>query len=118
MYAGSAKSLARTAGSIPGIAKLVGRSAYRTADGEFSLHLESSLRADGSSRVEILLGRTMLDPDSPFVGNYNQWPNRVGLVFEANNLRYNTSTDIGVIRTSLNSLVDAALQNRLIGGEI
>jgi hypothetical protein len=117
-YSGSPKSLARAAGTIPGVTKVLGRSAYRTADGEFTLHLENSLRADGSSRSEVLLGRTMLDPDSPFQGNYNLWANRVGLIFEANSLRVNTSTDVSLIRASLDSLVNTALTGRLIGGEI
>jgi hypothetical protein len=60
----------------------------------------------------------MLDPDSPFQGNYNLWANRVGLIFEANSLRVNTSTDVSLIRASLDSLVNTALTGRLIGGEI
>jgi hypothetical protein len=117
VYSGSSKSLARAAGTIPGVVKVMGRSVYKTADGEYSLHVENARRADGSSRAEILLGRTMLDPDSPFVGNYNLWSNRVGLIFESNDLKVNTNTDIGLLRASLLTLVDSTLQGRLIGGE-
>jgi hypothetical protein len=116
-YSGSPKALARSAGSIPGVVKVLGRSVYRTADGEFSIHTENSRRADGSSRAEILFGRTMLDPDSPFSGNYGLWPNRVGLIFEVNDLRVNSSTDIGLLRAGLLTLVDSTLQGRLVSGE-
>lgn len=116
-YDGSAKSLPRVSGARPGIKKELSKTSYRTPNGEFGVYITQSLMADGVKRAEIILERVTLDPDGPFEGQYSPLPNRVGLVFEVNDLRFATSTDLSLIRSALDSLVDATLMDRLVGGE-
>lgn len=116
-YNSSVKSLARTGPSASGVKRVLSKTGYNTADGEFRVNVTQSLLGNGSERAEILLTRLQLDPDGPFTGNYVELPNSVGLVFETNQLKYNASTDIPLLQAALTTLVDATLRGRLIGGE-
>lgn len=117
-YNGSSKSLARVGTSVLSPGKTVSSSHYSTADEEFSLYIRETWKAaEMMRRFEVTLGRTQLDVDGPFVGAYSAFPNRFGFIYEANSLRYATSTDIPLLKTALTSLVDAAFQGRILGGE-
>jgi len=117
-YNSVAKTLPRAHALRAGVRKRVGSSTYVTADQEFSAFITQELLADGSSRAEILFGRSAPDPDgNPFTDSYQALPNRFGLVYETNKFRYATATDIPLLRSSLTSLVNTALELRLIGGE-
>jgi len=117
-YNGSAKNLPRSAGFRPGPRKELAKTVYKTSDAEFGLYITQSLLPQGVKRCEILLERVALDPDGPFAGSYDRYPNRFGFVMEVNSLRYNTTTDLGLLRTALDSLVNPAMQARLVGGEV
>lgn len=118
-YNSAAKSLPRVTGQRPGPRRELGKSKYSTPEGEFSVYITRTQMADDVTRSEILLERITQDSDTdPFNGDWRPLPNRVGLVFEVNDLRYATSTDISLLRTALLALVDSTLQGRLIGGEL
>jgi len=118
-YNSVAKSLPRASGILPGVRREIGSSFYRDSAGEFLAKTSTSLLADNSVRSEILLGRLNPDPDSdPFNAGSTRLPNYVGLVFIANDSRWNTSTDVPLLRTALLSFVDSTLQGRLIAGEV
>jgi hypothetical protein len=116
-YSGSNKSLARVAGFKPGLARTIATQRYATPDGEFEAFVSQSTMGGGIVRSELMLGRTAPDPDSPFVGRWDPWSNRIGVCYEANSLRFNTAVDVPLLRTALLTLVDTTLQSRLIGGE-
>lgn len=115
-YNGTAQSLARVSDtSGPVVKAWLGRTAFRTADGEFKVFITKNRTDDGCFRVEVLLERTQSDSD-PFNG-ITRTPNRVGLVFEVNSLKYNTDVDIDRLRSALDAFVDPTIQSRLIAGE-
>lgn len=117
-YNSVAKSLPRASAPRVGVSKQTGAGSYATSDGEFSVFTTLSLLGSQGFRSEILLGRTAPDTDGPFIGNYQLYPNRVGLVYEYNSLRIATAVDIPLLRTALLSLVDSTFQSRLIAGEL
>jgi hypothetical protein len=117
-YNSVAKSLARTTGTRSGVSKQLGHNVYGTADGEFQVFVTQSSLANQGVRSEILLSRTSLDADGPFAGNFDLYPNRVGLVYEVNSLRVATAVDVPLLRSALLSLVDSTFQSRLIAGEL
>lgn len=117
-YNGAVKTLARLGRvSRPGVAKTLMTNVYGTADEEFSVYITESNMGGNVRRFEIILERTQLDSDGPFVGNYIPLPNRFGFVYEVNSLKYNTATDVALLRTALSSLVDTTFQTRILGGE-
>jgi hypothetical protein len=116
-YSGSGKSLARVAGFKPGLARTMTAQRYATPEGEFEAFVSQATMGGGLVRSELMLGRTPPDPDSPFVGRWDPWSNRVGISFEVNSPRYNTAVDIPLLRTALLTLVDTTFQSRLIAGE-
>lgn len=116
-YSGSGKSLARVAGFKPGLARTIATQRYATPDSEFEAFVSQATMGGDMIRSELMLGRTAPDPDSPFAGRWDPWPNRIGLCYEVNSPRYGTAVDIPLLRTALLSLVDTAFQSRLIAGE-
>lgn len=110
-YNGSAKTLNRV--SVTGDSSI-----YATSDREFLMTIRFSTTADGLVRREILFGRNAPDPTpDPFSGGPASVPNRVGLVFETNPNRFESSTDIPLLRSAIQAFVDTTLQGRIIGGE-
>jgi hypothetical protein len=117
-YNSVAKSIPRASAFKVGPRKRIGIGTYVTADQEFSVFTTQDLLSDKSQRAEILLGRSAPDPDSnPFTDSYSALPNRFGLVYETNSLKYASATDIPLLRSALLSLVNTAFELRLIGGE-
>ena len=117
-YNSVGKSLPATGSFEPAVGRLINSRRYATSDSQFEVFTSSWINGD-VVRTEITLRRTTPDPDSdPFTGNTPALPNSVGLVFEANTLRYATSVDIPLLRTALLALVDSTLQGRLIAGEL
>lgn len=117
-YNGNAKSLPRLGSDSPVPGRIVQSRRYATPDGEFEVSTSVLSNDADVTRVEILLTRAAPDNDAdPFNGLWRRLPNSVGLVYEVNNLHFNTSTDIPLLRTALLALVDSTLQGRLIGGE-
>jgi hypothetical protein len=92
-------------------------SLFGSSDGEFQMFMSEAELGGNMRRFEVLLERTQQDPDGPFTGSYFSLPNRFGFVYEINPFRYNTSTDIPLLRTALNTLVDSTFQGRILGGE-
>jgi len=118
-YNGGAVSLPRASGLRPGVRREIGRSIYRSSTGEFTVFTTRSLLSDGTTRVEIILERVAQDADSnPFTGDWKRLPNRFGFVYEVNDLAYASGTDIGLLRTALDSFVTSTVQNRLVAGEL
>jgi len=117
-YNSVAKNLPRAITSRSGVSKQTGASSYVTADGEFQVFTTQSLLGTQGTRSEITLGRITPDPDGPLTGSYDLYPNRFGLIYETNSLRYATAVDVPLLRTALLSLVDASFQTRLIAGEV
>lgn len=118
-YNSVAKSLPRSSGRLPGEVRLLGTQMYADSAGEFVAKTTRSLLADGSNRVEFLLGRTNPDTDSdPFNAGSTRLPNYVGIVYITNSSLWNTSVDVPLLRTALLSFVDSTLAGRLIGGEL
>jgi hypothetical protein len=116
-YNGSAKSLPAITGSTGlDLDRLLGSRKYATADGEFTVATRQGVRRDGNYQGEIHLIRTALETDvnTAFSGSFM---NSVGLVYGVNPYRAGTSVDIPLIRAALLSLVDPALQGRILGGE-
>lgn len=113
---GSAKTLPRAGGYVPGIARRLSQTNYRDSTDEYFARITQSVRADGGMLAEFILGRTTPDPDpDPFLGY--RGTNYVGLVVSAELARISTGTDIPLLRTALNTFVDSTMLNRLIGGE-
>jgi hypothetical protein len=89
-----------------------------TADGQFTLQIVSYPTEDGLVRRDIILERKTPDPTpDPFNGAPGWVANRFGLSFVTNPNRFETSTEIPLLRTALLALVDSTLQSRLIGDE-
>jgi len=110
-YNGSAKSLTRV--SVSG-----GNTLYRTSDGEFEVSISHSPTADGLIRHEITLTRIAPDPTPADVfDNYSRLPNRFEMAFATNSYRAGSATDLPLLRTALQALVDSSFQTRLVGGE-
>lgn len=92
-------------------------STFVTSDGQFQCFITETERED-SVVFEVSLERVEQDADgNPFTGSWSRLPNRVGFVFEVNKLRYNTSTDLPLLQSALQSLVDGPFRNRIINGE-
>lgn len=98
-----------------GVSRMVGSSAFATADGEYSVIMREYTVGRDVRRFEVILERQQVDTD-PFNGKVSI-PNRVGFVFEVNNLKYNTSTDLPLLQQAIIDLCDTAFVNRLIIGE-
>jgi hypothetical protein len=110
-YNGSAKSLVR-------ISQDIDSTIYATSDGEFWMQIRNSLTRDGLTRREVLLERRAPDPTpDPFSGGPASVSNRFGLIFETNLNRFESSTDIPLLRTALLAYVDSTLQGRILAGE-
>lgn len=117
-YDGVSQSLARLGRTTrPGISRMTDTSVYGSADGEFQMFISEAEMSGSLRRFEISLERTEQDSDGPFTGNWSYLPNRFGLVYEINPFRYNTVTDVPLLRAALDNLVDATFQGRIIGGE-
>lgn len=117
-YNASVQNLARVGTeNRAGIAKVKGTSTFRTADGQFSVYITESLLGTGMRRFEVILERIQQDSDGPFVGSWLPLPNRFGYVFEINDLRYNTATDLPLLQAAIVDLVDGPFRDRLVAGE-
>lgn len=110
-FDGNAKSLARL--SYGGTGR-DNSARFRSSNGEFALTI-SEYSSANVVRVEILLERATVDTD--LSNGFQYLPNRFGFVYEFDRSQYNTSVDIPLLRSALNTFVDSALQVRLIGGE-
>jgi hypothetical protein len=88
---------------------------YSTPDREFEIKISKYRTGEGVNRYEVILGR--VTPDTSIFDGNTSLPNRVGLVYEVNDLMYATSVDIPLLRTALLALVDSTLQGRIVGGE-
>jgi len=117
-YDGNAKSLPRGHAHRAGPIRVLGKSSYVGYDEEFAVYTQRAQLGGDVTRSEIILERVTPDPDDPFTGNYLRLPNRVGLVFEVNNFRYATETDVPLLRAALDSLVTSTIASRLISGEL
>lgn len=105
-YDGVVNSLPRTSGLPLVRDKLIAHQSYNTAERTLDVKTSVSQFRDGR-RFQISLGHASI---SGFPGN------RVGLVFDVYDV--NGEADITNLRSALLSLVDAALQQRLLDGEI
>lgn len=119
-YNGSAKSLPRAAFEQTGVSRLVNSQSYVTSNGEFAVTTAAYAVGKNDVRVEILLHRILPDSDTnPFNGiNGEGFGNSFGFVLVMNKYRYETATDLPLLRTALSSFVDSTLLSRLIGGEL
>lgn len=118
-YNGSSKTLPRASRFVPGVAKLLGRSSYGTADGEFVAQSSASLMSDGTTRSEILLGRIQQDDDAnPFTGGWTSVPNYFGMVYVCNRYKLNSAVDIPLLRTALGSYLTTSVELKLMNGEL
>lgn len=115
--ASSSKSLPRVAPGKPGAPAVeTARSSYRTASGDFEIEISQSSLPNGNVRSSIILHKRYLDTE-PNDGQTPDVTNAVGLIFESNKWRYNTTADIADLRTALLALVDATFTGRLTAGE-
>lgn len=119
-YSGSAKSLPRAAFEQKGVSRLVNSNSYVTSNGEFAVTTAAYAVGKNDVRVEIILHRILPDSDTdPFNGiNSEGFGNSFGFVLVMNKYRYETATDLPLLRTALSSFVDSTLLGRLIGGEL
>lgn len=117
-YNSAVKNLPRSSASPAEERRLLARMTYVTPDREFSVKTERYAEGRSAVRSELVLTRVAPDPDGPFVGSYRELPNSFGIVLVSNINGYNTSVDIPLLRSAVLSLVDPALQSRLIGGEV
>lgn len=118
-FDGNAVSLPRAIGAQrAGIKRIISASQYSVANGEFTMIIQHSELGDGMRRAEVLLERTVQDGDSnPFTGDWKRLPNRFGVVFETNNLFYNTDIDIPDLRAALLAFLTDPISDRIMGGE-
>jgi len=111
-YSGSAKSLPRVRASSEG-------ATYRTADGEFEVIISDlpPIVAGREFRL-ISLGRVLPDltPTDVF-DTYREIKNTFGYFYQFDSTRAGLSSDIGNIRTALDSFVTSTYQGRIISGE-
>jgi len=114
---GSARTLPRSSGYFPGLRKSLSVTDYRDSADEYFARIRQSIRADGGTHAEFILGRTNPDPNpDPFLVGY-RGTNYVGLVVSGDLARISTNTDIPLLRTALNTYIDSTLLSRLLGGE-
>lgn len=98
------------------VGQMVGRSTYRTPEGDYACEIKRFLTGDDSSRIEILFTRTHSDAN-PFDGGVATVRNSFGFVLEVNDFQYNTLTDISYLREICDTFVDATMIDRLLAGE-
>jgi len=95
---------------------------YQTSDGEFMVSIRtlqhSNAKGTPSNRVSVVLTRWVVDSTDPAFTKMRDPANSVGLIFETDNLRTESSVDIPLLRTALLSFVDSTLQGRLLAGEM
>lgn len=116
-YNGNAKSLPGVTGSTGlDLDRVLGSRRYATADGEFLVATRQGVRRNGDFQGEIHLSRVAADTDTTNVYS-GLFGNSVGLVYGINPARVATSVDVPLIRAALLTLVDSALQSRIIAGE-
>jgi len=115
--AGSARTLPRSSGYIPGLRKSLSVVDYRDSADEYFARIRQSVRADGGTHVEFILGRTNPDPNPDPTAVGYRGTNYVGLVLSGDIARVSTTTDIPLLRTALNTFVDSTMLSRLLGGE-
>ena len=116
-YNGSSVTLPRATAPKSGVAKKVAETVYASNSGEFVMRITRFAMGDGTERSEVLLTRVAPDADGPFTGSYRSLPNSFGVVYEVNSLRYNTTTDIALLRSTLLAFLDTTVQSRVIAGE-
>jgi hypothetical protein len=113
-YDGAAKSFNRIAFANE---KEGSASQFVTSDGQFDVFIRQTDQGQ-MLRYEVSLGRRQLDNDAnPFTGNWSDLPNRVGLVFEVNRLRFNSSTDLPLLQSALLAWCDSTVRGRIVAGE-
>jgi len=120
-YNSSSKSLPRAAVSDRGVSKKLRGESYVTSDGEFAVRTAIYSLGKNGTRAEIILTRVPPDSDSdPFTGNVfrQELSNSVGLIFESNNFKTGTSTDLPLLQAALLSYCDSTIRGKLVGGEI
>lgn len=119
-YNGTGKTLPRAAFEQKGVSRLVQNQSYVTSNGEFAVTTAAYAVGKNDVRVEIILHRILPDSDSnPFNGlNSEGFGNSFGFVLMMNKYRYESATDLPLLRTALSSFVDSTLLGRLIGGEL
>lgn len=114
-YNSVAKSLPRQASSDVA-------SVYGTSDGEFTFTVSHTSRISDKGqpiiRREVILSRNVVDSTDPAFTQQRYPVNSVGLVFETDELRIESSTDIPLLRAALLALVDSTFQGRVIGNEL
>jgi hypothetical protein len=111
-YNGSAKTLPRTSAGPNG-------SVFRTADGEFRIHIRSNqVSRDGGRSVSIQLSRRLPDPTpSDAFDAYRDIRNSFAVTYDFDPTRAEASVDLPRLRTALLAFVDSTLESRLIAGE-
>jgi len=120
-YNSASKSLPRAAVATRGVSRVLGSSSYVTSDGEFVVRTTNYSLGKNGTRAEILLTRVPPDSDGdPFTGNVfrQELSNSVGLIFESNNLKTGTTTDLPLLQAALLSFCDATVRGKLVGGEL
>jgi hypothetical protein len=116
--AGVNNSLARKyLGTPQATAKAVSGATYGSSTGEVEMVIHHDQMISGNRRSTVMLYRHNLD-SSPWDGSVPSLSNGVGLVFEVNSQRYNSTVDLADLRAAVIALVDSAFQARVVGGEI
>jgi len=118
-YNSVAKSLPRASGRIPKRPGVVGVSSmYATADGEFVAKTTNLSTKEGLTFATIELCRNVPDTDTDPFNSQDLWlPNSFGLSYVVNPFRFQTSTDIPLLRSALLAFVTSSIELRLINGE-
>jgi len=113
-YNSVSKSLARQSSSDTA-------SRYGTSDGEFTFTVDTYVRiSDKGQRIivrEVKLSRNVVDSTDAAFTQLRYPVNSVGLIFETDELRTESSVDVPLLRTALLALVDSTFQGRILGDE-
>lgn len=111
-YDGASKSLARQSYAA-------NASRFASSDGQFVIEITSyPKKRQEVDRVGVRLTRKAPDPTpSDAFDPYRDVRNSVELCFETDISRFEASSVIPLLRSALNSFVDSAMLNRVIGGE-
>lgn len=100
-----------------GPVKQVSSTTYRSATGDMSAYITRHTLAGNITRFEVIFERVQLDDGNPGNGITEFLPNRYGVVYEVNDLKGNTATDIPLLKSALNAFLNTATESRILAGE-
>jgi len=107
--------------SLPRLSSDINASSYGTSDGEFVLTIGSTNRISDKGqqllRKEVLLSRNVVDSTDPAFTQLRFPVNSVGIIYETDVLRIESSVDVPLLRAALLALIDSTLQGRILAGE-